>query len=360
MKKIDCYAHICPKEFMDAFENTERGISRDKIAQDFSITGGESIWNLEKRLQVMDRYEDYVQVLVPTGEVVEPFFGPRDADYLTRTFNDAVADIVHRHPDRFVAAVATLPLNDTDAALKEIDRAIMELGFKGVLLHTPVFAFDEDRPAEMGLNYETMKPIDSPEFLPIYERMSEHNLPIWIHPVGQGGVPVYRGETRAKFGLAHIFGWPIESAMAMSRLVCGGILKKYPNLRFIIHHCGSAVVPALAGRIDNEFEKLELAGRLKWDQPGEESPFKSKRAIDYFKMFYGDTALYGGIAELDMGHRFFGSEHILFGTDYPYDAVNGDKFIKKTIDAVYGMNISDHERELIFEGNIKRILRLDM
>ena len=359
MKKIDCYAHICPKKFMDAFGNTERGISREKIAQDFSITGGEAIWNMDKRMEVMDRYEDYVQVLVPTGEVVESFFGPKDATYLAKTFNDAVAEIINKYPERFVAGVATLPMNDIDASLEEIDRTINELGFKGVLLHTPIFVFDESRPVEMGLDYENMKPIDSPEFLPIYESMSRHNLPIWIHPVGQGGVPLYKGEERGKYGLAHIFGWPIESAVAMSRIVCSGILKKYPNLRFVIHHCGSSIVPALAGRIDNEFEKLEVAGRLKWDQPGQENPFKSKRAIDYFKMFYGDTGLYGGVAELDMGHKFFGAEHILFGTDYPYDTVNGDKFIKKTIAAVHDMQVSDHEKYLIFEGNAKRILRLD-
>ena len=77
-------------------------------------------------------------------------------------------------------------------------------------------------------------------------------------------------------------------------------------------------------------------------------------------MFYGDTALYGDASGLMCGHDFFGAEHILFGTDFPLDMENGDKFIKKTIDAVYKMNISDADKKLIFEENVKRILHLDI
>jgi len=150
-----------------------------------------------------------------------------------------------------------------------------------------------------------MKPIDSPEFMPIYESMSKHNLPIWIHPVGQGGVPVYSGEERGKYILYHVFGWPLESAVAMGRLVCSGILAKYPDLRFIIHHCGSGIVPALAGRIDNEFDKFRSTGVLECHHPGEEDLFRNKRAVDYFRMFYGDTALYGDMAGLMCGYDFF-------------------------------------------------------
>jgi predicted TIM-barrel fold metal-dependent hydrolase len=77
-------------------------------------------------------------------------------------------------------------------------------------------------------------------------------------------------------------------------------------------------------------------------------------------MFYGDSALYGDWYGLECGHKFFGAEHILFGTDFPMDLNNGDKFIKKTIEAVYRMNIPDNDKALIFEGNAKRILRLNI
>ena len=358
--KIDLFAHICPKHFMDAFAKTRRGLRWEDVTGDARIQGGPVLWDVEKRLEIMDRYEDYFQVLIPVAEVVEPFFGPEDAAFLARSFNDAVAEIVSKHPDRFLGAVATLPLNNIDAALDEIDRTVGKMGFKGVCVHTPVFGYDEKRSLDQGLNYETMKPLDSQEFMPIYERMSAYRLPIWIHPLGMGGVPVYQGEARGKYLLHHVFGWPLESAMAMGRLVCSGVLAKYPNLRFVVHHCGSGIVPVLAGRIDNEFDKHISVGLMNWGDSGAENIFEKKRAVDYFRMFYGDTALYGGVEGLDCGHAFFGPEHIVFGTDAPMDLSGGDKYIKKTIDAVHHMKVSDADKALIFSGNAKRILHLDI
>lgn len=77
-------------------------------------------------------------------------------------------------------------------------------------------------------------------------------------------------------------------------------------------------------------------------------------------MFYGDTALYGDMAGLMCGYDFLGAEHILFGTDFPYDLVGGDKWIRKTIDAIYSMPVSDSDKNMIFEGNAKLILKLDI
>ena len=355
--KIDAFAHICPQEFQDAFAKTGRGLTWNQTCG--TKMGGTALWDIKKRLEIMERYEDYVQVLVPVGEVIEPFFAPKDTVFLIQTFNDAVAQIIQKHPDKFVAGVASLPLNDVDASLKEIDRAINELGFKGINMHTPMYSYEEGRPLESGLNYETVKPIDSPEFMLIYEKMAKYNLPIWIHPFGHGGVPVYGGEQRGKYWLHHILGWPMESAIAMARLVCSGVLTKYPNLRFIIHHCGSGIIPVLAERIDNEFERFMLGGRINWGD-NEVNPFKNKTPADCFRAFYGDTALYGGVGGLECGHDFFGAEHIVFGTDFPFDLADGDKFIRKTIDSVYRMRIPDIDKTLIFEGNIKRILHLDL
>ena len=359
--KIDMFAHICPQKFIDVF--AKQKVSWEKtVAKTAPANGGSALYDINARLEVMYRYEDYVQILTPTAKQIEAYYDPKDEaySYLVKTFNDSLAEIVTKYPDRFLAAVAAVPINNIDATMKEIDRTINEMGFKGILLETPVFVYDAGRPVDMAYNYETMKPLDSPEFMPIYETMSKLNLPIWIHPIGQSGVPVYKGEKRGKYVLSHVFGWPMESAVAMGRLVCSGILNKYPNLKFIIHHCGSAIVPSLAGRIANEFDKFKAIGVLKFDQPGEEDPFINKNAADYFRMFYADTALYGDTAGLMCGYDFFGPEHILFGTDYPYDLAGGDKFIKKTIDAVYKMNISDADKNKIFEENAKRIMRLDV
>jgi len=359
--KIDVFAHVCPKRFIDYFSkhviDFEKLMGKEQGAILHPLW--DTLWDIDKRLRIMDKYEDYVQVLVPTQPAAETYCRPEDAAHVARVYNDAMAEIVSKHPDKFVGAVAYLPLNNIEATLREIDRAIDELGFKGILLSTPMYELKKPGEPAYDYDYEGMKPIDSPEFMPIYESMSRHKLPIWIHPKGEGGVPVYRGEERGKYGLSHTIGWPIESAMAMSRLVCSGILTKYPNLKFIIHHCGSGIIPALAGRLGNSFDFLREMG-MNWKQPGGEDPFEAKRPIDYFRMFYADTALYGDVPGLMCGYDFFGVEHILFGTDYPYDVEGGDKYIRQTIEAVNRMNISDADREKIFEGNAKRLLHLDL
>ena len=351
--KIDIYAHICPKKFIDYF--SKQVVSPGKLKKTDWPAGWPMLWDVDMRLTTMDKYEDYVQVLVPTGPVSGVYRSAEEAAELARVFNDALAELVSKYPQKFAGAVAYLPINYIDATLKEIDRAIDELGFKGICLDTPIYQLKQPDGVNYDYDYETIKPIDSPEFMSIYESMSRHNLPIWVHPRGRAGVPGYHGEERGKYLLAQAIGWPLESAMAMGRLTCSGILAKYPTLKFIIHHCGSSIIPALAGRLDYPFDFI-----LQGEQPGGGDPFETKRPIEYLQMFYADTALCGDVPALICGYAFFGAEHILFGTDYPYDVEGGDKYISRTIDAVHKMDIPDADKEMIFEGNAKRILRLDI
>ena len=348
--KIDIFAHICPKSFIDHFSkyiaNTEKLKDVDWPA------GWPMLWDIEKRLAIIEKYEDYVQLLVPTGPPSGVYQSPDQAMEAAKVFNDGLADIVRRHPHKFIGAAAYLPTNHIDVALKEIDRAIDELGFKGICLDTPIYQLKK-KGGYYDYDYESVKPLDAPELWPIYDSMSRHNLPIWIHPRGKTGVPAYPGEEKGRYQLAQILGWPIESSMAMCRLVCSGVLNEYPNLKFIIHHCGSGIIPALAGRLDYPFDFV-----LKGRKPDGEDPFKTKSPIEYLRMFYADTALCGDVPILMCSHDFFGTEHMLFGTDYPYDQEGGDSYIRLTINAVHGMGISADDKEKIFEGNARRILSL--
>jgi len=344
---IDIYAHIRPKKFQD--------YASVKFGKSFS-TGPPTLWDIEKRLEIMDKYEDYVQVLVPSGPAVEAHCSPEDAANLASLYNDGMAELVDKYPHKFVAAVACIPLNNIEAALKEIDRAINALGFKGIYLNTPVYRFKNR--VETGFDHGTVMSLDSHEFMPIYEYISGHDLPIWIHPHGQGGVPVYEGEERGKYALFDVIGWPLESAMAMARLVCSGIMTRFPNLRFITHHCGSGIIPVLSGRLDNSFDKYKVAG-MKWGQPDGNDPFDKRPLTDHFRVFYADTALYGDVPGLMCGLAFFGTDHMLFGTDFPWDVEMGNRYIRQTINAVKSMDISEVDRAKIFEGNARRLLSLD-
>lgn len=122
--------------------------------------------DLEPRFRIMDKFDGLMQVLTLSSPPVEVVDDPDKALDLAKLANDELAEIVMKHPDRFAAAIACVPMNDMDAALLEVDRAVNDLKLRGVQIFTPM----------------NDKSLDSPEFLPLYEKMSEHNLPIWIHP----------------------------------------------------------------------------------------------------------------------------------------------------------------------------------
>ncbi len=337
--KIDIYAHIIPKKYGDRlYQHT-----RMKLPM---LEGNPTLANLEDRFQIMDRFDDLAQVLIPSGQPIESVTGAKEATELTQIYNDELAELVSKYPARFPAAVAVIPMNDIEAALRELDRAITELRFRGVFIHTPV-----NFPAKDTTHPPVTKPIDSPEFMPIYERMAKYNLPIWLHPFREYNVPDYSVETRSKYQIWQVFGWPYETTVAMTRLVFSGILEKYPNLKFITHHCG-AMVPFFEQRIAAMYDYSEMRSGRKYKEGLTRSP------LEYYHMFYNDTAINGSTPGLMCAYKFFGAKHILFGTDMPYDSQVGYGSTRKTIGSIERMDITAEEKQAIFEANARELLRL--
>jgi predicted TIM-barrel fold metal-dependent hydrolase len=329
--KIDIFPHILPKKFNEAvWEAVPASFYGKRL-----VDSQPALWNLEERFRIMDKYEGLAQVLTLALPPLEVIPDPKKAADLARLGNDEMAELVLKYRDRFVAAVASLPMNDMDAALVELDRAIKDLKFRGV----QVFSHVND------------KPLDSPEFMPIYEKMAQYNLPIWIHPRTGITSADYKSETKSKYRNDSTFGWPFETSVAMARLVYSGVLEKYPNLKVITHHAGG-MVPFFEKRIISfqDTEELLRRGNLKVGL--------SKAPIDYFKMFYADTAIYGNTPALMCAHAFFGADHFLFGTDMPFDCHSGDIFIRQTINAIEQMEISEPEKKKIYEDNARSLLRL--
>ena len=320
-EKIDIFTHILPPKYREALDKKAKYSFYQELN---NLTP--TLSDLDTRFRVMDRYEGLRHVLTIATPPLESVVDPTTATELAQMANDMMAEIVAKYPDRFVAAVACLPMNNIDAALKETDRAIRELNFKGVQVFTPTNG----------------KPLDSPEFMALYDKMSEYDLPIWIHPVGDREVPDYEGENHSRYGLWMLIGWPYETTAAMARLVFSGVLERYPNIKFITHHCG-AMVPFFAQRIG--------AWGRQW---------LSRSPVEYLRMFYGDTATNGSVPALMCGYTFFGADHILFATDMPYGDRDreGGKTTEQTISAVEAMDIPDLEKKKIFEGNAKRLLLL--
>jgi uncharacterized protein len=332
--KIDVFPHILPRRYFERMlDAAPRGMALQK-----RMSGIPVLVDLEERFRIMDRYQDYRQVLTLANPPIEVVGGPDASPDLARLANDCMAEIVERHPDRFPAFVASLPMNNPEAALGEIDRALDALGATGVQMFSNVAG----------------RPLDAPEFQPLFARLAERRLPIWLHPA-RPALADYAGEPRSKYDLWWAFGWPYDTTLAMGRLVFSGLFDRHPALVVITHHMG-AMVPFCAGRVGGGLDQLgtrsddaedaAALGRLR------------RRPIDYFKMFYGDTALFGAWHAMESGLAFFGADHILFGTDMPFDPERGPGFIRDTIAAMDRMRASDAEKAAIYEGNARRLLRL--
>jgi predicted TIM-barrel fold metal-dependent hydrolase len=195
------------------------------------------------------------------------------------------------------------------------------------------------------------KPLDSPEFMPLYEKMADYKLPIWIHPTRPDTVADYKTETRSTYRISSLFGWPFETTTAMTRLVHSGILEKHPDIKFITHHAGG-MVSFYAGRIA-QFQDTDEMVRY-----GHHKDKLTEAPVRYYQKFYADTALNGNAPALELAHKFFGPDHLLFGTDMPYDNSNGDRDIRDTVRAIEAMDISETDRQKIYENNARDLLRL--
>ena len=328
--KIDAYSHITPPKFMEVL----RKVSPQDVTRKIMPTP--PLYDLERRFRIMDRYEGLVQVLTLAWPAMEEF-GKESVD-LSKRANDELAELVLQHPSRFVAAIACLPMNNVDATLEEVDRAVNDLKCRGVLVYSHV----------------NDKPLDSPEFIPIYEKMSRYNLPIYIHPQRSATYPDYRTEDESKFNVYSVFGWPYETTVAMTRLVFSGILEKYPNLKIVTHHCGG-MVPYYAQRIRQHHDKYEMG----MHRHGGYKQGLAKAPLEYFKMFYNDTAIHGNTPALMCAYDFWGADHLLLGADMPLgDRELGSQSYRQTLNGIQQMDISDGEKKKIFEDNARNLMRL--
>ena len=329
--KIDIFPHIMPEKYREKLLKVTPSSFQGKYRPVFAIP---MLSNLELRFKLMDRYEGLKQVLTLASPALEEIPDRSAALDLAKLANDEMAELVATYPDRFPAAVAALPMHDMEAALRELDRAIHDLGCKGIQLFTPI----QD------------KPLDSAEFRPLYEKMAHYDLPIWIHPTRNADYPDYRTEKESKYVVHSVLGWPFETAVAMTRLVFSGVFNRWPKLKLITHHCGG-MVPFFGDRIVSIYEKAVNVVGAEFDL--------QKPLIEYYRMFYNDTALYGGTPSLMCGYAMFGGDHMLFGTDMPLgDSHGGTKNTEKTIESIEGMTIPREEKEKIFADNARKLLHL--
>jgi aminocarboxymuconate-semialdehyde decarboxylase len=328
---IDVWTHIFPPAYFARLR--ELATASGPLKRWMTLT---SLYDLDARFQLMDKFPNYRQVLTPSMPAFEDLGDSALAADMARLMNDGLAELVATHPSRFVAFAGGISLLDVDAALAEIERATA-LGARGFQLPT----------------HSRGVPLDDPKFQPIFDLIAAKGLAIWLHPL-RGPVPDYPTEAKSKFEIWWCFGWPYDSSAAMARLVFSGLFDRHPRLRVITHHMG-AMIPYFAGRIVQGWG-LEMGART----PPSDSDLLpkplQKSAIEYFKMFYADTALSGALEATRCGYDFFSAEKVLFASDFPFDAEGGSYLVRETIKAIDSLNLDAAMRRAVDADNAHAFL----
>ena len=331
---IDMFNHFMPKAYHDRIAPL--------IPDNPAVTAFprlKTLVDIEARLRLLDEFDGLQQVLSLANPPLELIAPPDRTPELARIANDALAEICRKYPDRFPTFIAAMPTNNVEASLQEIDRAIDTLGARGIQLFTNVAG----------------KPLSNPEFRPIFQRMAQHDLPVWIHPMRGPQAADYATEKMSEDEIWFCFGWPYETTACMTRLIYSGIFDELPNLKIISHHMGG-MIPYFSAKINLGFKQI-FFGSPDRNPLAEERGLK-RHPRDYYKMLFADTALSGEVAPMQCGHAFFGSDKVIFATDAPFDAEQGRGLIANTIAGVKALGLSSAETEQIFVGNARALLRL--
>ena len=332
--KIDIYNHVIPPSYMELVKQHYKDVGLVK-----RLTTIRKLWDMDARVELLGPWPELQQVLTLAPPSPEALGGPEESPDIARVANDGMAEICAKNSKRFPAFVAALPMNNVPVALKEMDRAIGDLGARGIQVNTNVNG----------------RPLDDPEFFPVFERATNHHgVAIWMHPLRPATFSDYKAEPKSRYEIWQVMGWPYETTAAMARMLFSGMLDRLPEMRIITHHCGG-MLPYFAGRAETLWVQLgsrtsdeDYSGILK----GLKKPF-----MDYFRMFYGDTVLGGSASALRCGLDFFGPDHVVFASDCPFDPEGGPMFIREGIRSIEDLKLSDSVRQKIYIENAKLLLQ---
>jgi aminocarboxymuconate-semialdehyde decarboxylase len=325
--RIDLHNHFYPPTYFDrirelgspeyTFDTDPAGttIIEYRGARFFGIQP--PMTDVSLRLDEMDRAGIDVQVL--SVSVPNVFFGDEAKEPETaRAANDAYAEVIAKHPRRF-KGLASIPMDLPDAALSELARALDELRLNGVIL----------------LSHIRGKPLTDAAFRPFFEEANRRKLCVLIHPM----LPEGMADQLKDYVLGPLVGFPFDSTLAVARMCYAGLLRDFPDIRFVIPHLGGAI-PYLMARLDQGFHDFP-ACREKIDAP----------PSTYLKRLYFDTVS-ASAESVEMVRNLVGADHIALGTDYPH--LPGS--IRGSVETLEGLEISESERARIFGGTALEIL----
>ncbi len=205
---IDIFNHFMPKAYLDRLSQLIPG----HVATT-AFPRLKTLVDVDARLRLLDQFGDFAQVLSLANPPLELVAAPDVTPDLARLANDSLAEICRKYPERFPAFIAALPMNNIEASLAEIDRAVAQLGARGIQVFTNVAGV----------------PLSDPKFRPLFRRMAEHDLPVWVHPMRGPDFADYAAEKTSQDEVWFCFGWPYETTACMTRLIYSGLFDELPQ-----------------------------------------------------------------------------------------------------------------------------------
>ena len=324
---IDAHAHILTEETMQLLAKetpkvAPKLVAIDKDNYELTIAGTpyrpfpRGGFDIEQRLKDMAASDVDMQVLSNTPQT---FLYNQDAGLTTTSSiiqNDQIAKHVKDHPKSFYG-LATLPMQAPKAAADELARSMTKLGLKG---------------AQIGSNINT-KNLDEPEFEPVWQVANEHSAFFMVHPTQVAGI-----DRLKNYYLNNLIGNPLDTTIAAASLVFGGVIERFPKIKFFMVH-GGGFTPYQAGRWQHG-----------WHVRPEPQKHLKKPPAETIRTFYWDTILHGKPA-LEFLVAEFGASHVLLGSDYPYDM--GTFECARQVKA---LSIPDADKATILSGLAQKLI----
>jgi aminocarboxymuconate-semialdehyde decarboxylase len=327
MSVIDFHNHVYPPKYIEAIQTGPSAYEVTFDADNNPVLHSPGDYNiLVPGHRLMDVRQGVIEAagvdkqiisLTAPGTLIET---PERSVELSRMINDIFAEIQDEHEDRF-PALATLPMNAPDACVPELERAISELGLKGVTIFSNVngIALSDQR------------------FWPIYKKANELNIVFFIHPTYPMGV-----EAMEEYMLMPLVGFLADTTLAAASLVFSGVVERFPNIRWVLAHLGGAV-PYLAERFDRGYAAFpQCRDNI------------SKLPSEYLQEnFYYDTVNFD-VTALQFAIDFAGVDHLVAGSDYPHQIGS----LEKMLTSINQLGLTPEEKAGILGENAARLLGL--
>jgi len=280
---------------------------------------GPKLSTIQVRLKDMDRMGIDIQAVSPAPNQLSYWAEPGLGLEISRMVNDRLAEIVATWPDRFVG-LGTVPLQNVDMAVAELERCVKKLGLRGVEINPNVNGMDLTDPR---LNLEQF-----------FARVQELGVVIFMHPLG-----FTQGERLMDHYFNNVIGNPLETTVAVSHLIFDGVMERHPKLKIVLPHAG--------GYLAHYWARMDHAHGARPDC----NTVIKKKPTSYLRKFYFDTITF----DRDMLRHLidkWGDDHVLLGTDYPYDMGEVDPV--GLVESVARLGRAEKDR--IMGGNAARLL----